>query len=171
MEDGRQAEEMETQECGAQQEDVAWIRKQAESGDAKAQFELGKCYAQGSGVEQSMSDAVEWYRKAAEKGHLRAKKELRNYYYNMAKKCKALLPNKVIETSMKLLMFLASAGALQLFDKPLVLLIAFVCVVGTCFIKPEGYRSTETYRIMMDYLRRAAELGHKRANIRILFWG
>lgn len=47
MEDGRQAEEMETQECGVQQEDVAWIRKLAENGDAKAQFELGKCYAQG----------------------------------------------------------------------------------------------------------------------------
>lgn len=150
---------------------VKWYQKAAQQGHADAQYRLADYLMRTAGHAEDVDQAVGWFQKAAEKGHLRAKKELRNYYYNMAKKCKALLPNRVIETSMKLLMFLASAGALQLFDKPLVLLIAFVCVVGTCFIKPEGYRSTETYRIMMDYLRRAAELGHKRANIRILFWG
>ena len=43
-------------------------RKAAEQGDAKSQYELGKCYEFGKGVEKDPAKAVEWYRKAAEKG-------------------------------------------------------------------------------------------------------
>ena len=64
-------------------EDVAErIQKLAESGDAEAQFELGNCYAQGNGVEQSMTDAIEWYCKAAEQGNADAQYHLGVIYGN-----------------------------------------------------------------------------------------
>ena len=59
-----------------EQEALKRLCERAENGDAQAQFELGKCYAQGSGVEQSMSDAIEWYRKAAEQGNADAQDDL-----------------------------------------------------------------------------------------------
>jgi TPR repeat protein len=44
--------------------------KAAESGDAKAQYDLGSFYEQGSlGLTQNYSEAAKWYRKAAEQGH------------------------------------------------------------------------------------------------------
>jgi TPR repeat protein len=45
-----------------------WYRKAAELGDAKAQFELGRCYAKGKGVAKSMEEAATWYRKASDQG-------------------------------------------------------------------------------------------------------
>jgi TPR repeat protein len=45
-----------------------WYRKAAELGDAKAQFELGRCYAKGKGVSKSMEEAAAWYRKASDQG-------------------------------------------------------------------------------------------------------
>ena len=44
-------------------------RKAAEQGDAKSQYELGKCYDLGRGAEQDPLKAVEWYRKSAEQGN------------------------------------------------------------------------------------------------------
>ena len=37
----------------------------AERGHAKAQFQLGKCYYDGTGVEKDNAKAVEWLRRAA----------------------------------------------------------------------------------------------------------
>ena len=46
------------------------LRKAAEQGDAKAQYELGWCYSTGEdGITKSDAEAVKWYRKAAEQGH------------------------------------------------------------------------------------------------------
>jgi TPR repeat protein len=45
----------------------------AESGDAAAQFELGRAYEDGKGVPQDDDRAVEWFRKAASRGKLRHK--------------------------------------------------------------------------------------------------
>jgi len=39
--------------------------KNAESGDAKAQFDLGACYFKGDGVTQDYKEAVKWYTKSA----------------------------------------------------------------------------------------------------------
>lgn len=47
---------------------VAWYRKAAEQGYARAQNSLGLMYANGRGVEQDDTQAVAWYRKAAEQG-------------------------------------------------------------------------------------------------------
>ena len=44
-------------------------QKAAEQGDAMAQFNLGQCYTNGTGVEKDEQKAVEWYKKAAEQGH------------------------------------------------------------------------------------------------------
>ena len=46
-----------------------WFRKAAEQGNADAQYNLGMCYQEWKGVEQSFSKAEEWYTKAAQQGH------------------------------------------------------------------------------------------------------
>ena len=46
---------------------VKWMRKAADQGLAKAQFNLGMMYEVGRGVVQDYAEAVKWYRKAAEK--------------------------------------------------------------------------------------------------------
>lgn len=48
----------------------------AEKGLAKAQFNLGLCYALGNGVEQNDNASVKWFRKAAEQGFEKAKETL-----------------------------------------------------------------------------------------------
>ena len=56
--------------------------KAAEQGDARAQFNLGVCYENGTGVDKDASEAVKWYRKAAEQGHTRAQCNLGWCYMN-----------------------------------------------------------------------------------------
>ena len=53
-------------------EAVKWVRKAAEQGFARAQYDLGLMYQFGRGVERSNEKAVEWYLKAAEQGLARA---------------------------------------------------------------------------------------------------
>ena len=50
--------------------------KDAEQGDAKAQFVLGWMYDFGEGAEQDAHKAVYWYRKSAEGGNVNAKYNL-----------------------------------------------------------------------------------------------
>ena len=57
-------------------EAVKWYRKAADQGHAKAQYNLGWCYANGEGVAKNISEAVKWYRKAAEQGDENAQKAL-----------------------------------------------------------------------------------------------
>lgn len=54
--------------------------KNAESGDADAQYQLGKCHDEGAGVPQNSAEAISWYRKAAEQGHAAAQYMLGNAY-------------------------------------------------------------------------------------------
>ena len=49
----------------------------AEQGNATAQYELGKCYHEGKGVEKDMAEAVKWYRLAAEQDNTDAKEALK----------------------------------------------------------------------------------------------
>ena len=55
--------------------------KAAEGGDVEAQFNLGKMYRDGQGVEQSNEEAAKWFRKAAEQGDLEAQVELAERYF------------------------------------------------------------------------------------------
>ena len=48
--------------------DINALKKSAEQGDAKAQYNLGVCYYNGYGVEKDYQEAVKWYHKAAEQG-------------------------------------------------------------------------------------------------------
>ena len=48
---------------------IAELLKLAESGDAQAQFKLGKRYGKGDGVATNAVEAVKWYRKAADQGN------------------------------------------------------------------------------------------------------
>ncbi len=62
--------------------DIDTIRKHAEQGHAKAQFDLGVCYAKGEGVNKDPAEAAKWYRKAAEQGDAGAQYNLGGCYYN-----------------------------------------------------------------------------------------
>ncbi len=61
---------------------VAWYRKAAEQGHAKAQHNLGIMYKYGQGVPQNYKKAAAWYRKAAEQGHRVAQNNLGVMYKN-----------------------------------------------------------------------------------------
>ena len=52
----------------------------ADQGDARAQWRLGKCYAEGAGIPEDKTEAANWYRKAAEQGYARAQFNLGNCY-------------------------------------------------------------------------------------------
>lgn len=54
----------------------------SEQGDARAQYDLGACYANGDGVEQSFEEAVKWYRKSAEQSNVDAQNALGACYLN-----------------------------------------------------------------------------------------
>ena len=53
--------------------DIAETRRQAEQGDADAQFNLGYMYAKGEGVPESKVDAYFWWNLAAAQGIAGAK--------------------------------------------------------------------------------------------------
>ena len=56
--------------------DVLSLRKDAERGDADAQWFLGYCYEKGKGVAKDYTEAVKWYRKSAEQGYAEAQFDL-----------------------------------------------------------------------------------------------
>ena len=67
--------------CAAAQPDSAHLlfektRQRAEKGEAQAQLELGRLYANGTGVPRSLTQSARWYRKAAEQGLAKAQYEL-----------------------------------------------------------------------------------------------
>jgi TPR repeat protein len=63
-----------------QAHDLAELVARAESGDSKAQLQLGEAYAQGDGVAQDDVEAVRWFRKAADTGDARGEYSLGEMY-------------------------------------------------------------------------------------------
>lgn len=57
-------------------DEIVELRKAAEQGDAKAMYNLGACYFDGTGVKRDEAEAMKWCRKAAELGHEMAKETL-----------------------------------------------------------------------------------------------
>ena len=55
---------------------LPWCRKEAEQGNADAQFTLGEMYSEGKGVKQDYAEAFKWWSKAAEQGNTRAQAQL-----------------------------------------------------------------------------------------------
>lgn len=67
----------------SQEEDVANYKNflvAAESGDVKAQYQMGKCYAAGRGCTKNEGKALEWYLKAASNGSADAQYSLGRVY-------------------------------------------------------------------------------------------
>lgn len=56
--------------------DVPALRAKAGQGDAEAQTQLGRLYAQGQGVPRDYAEAAKWYRRAAEQGNADAQTAL-----------------------------------------------------------------------------------------------
>jgi TPR repeat protein len=54
----------------------AELTQHAQSGDAQAQFEVGRAYEAGKGVQQDDERAVEWFRKSADQGNAQAQNSL-----------------------------------------------------------------------------------------------
>ncbi|WP_285468314.1 tetratricopeptide repeat protein, partial [Akkermansia sp. NBRC 115031] len=52
------------------------LKKQAEGGDMESQFQLGRCYAFGTGTEKDDKQASGWFYKAAKQGHAKAQYNL-----------------------------------------------------------------------------------------------
>jgi TPR repeat protein len=66
--------------CSSSRSEKDNVFKQAEKGDAKAQFVLGLKYDTGKGVPQDYAEAAKWYRKAAEQGYAEAQFNLGTMY-------------------------------------------------------------------------------------------
>ena len=70
--------------CGQDPDPLTELRRQAEQGDASAQYNLGAMYENGEGVPQDDQEALKWYRKAAEHRHAAAQNNLGiSYEYGM----------------------------------------------------------------------------------------
>jgi hypothetical protein len=54
---------------------IVWL-PMAQAGDAKAQFNVGRCYQRGYGIEQNSGNAISWLMKAADQGDPRALREI-----------------------------------------------------------------------------------------------
>ena len=62
--------------CLALGQSFEQIKTKAEDGDARAQFNLGRMYAEGRGVTKDEEEAFKWVRRAAEQGHTAAQNRL-----------------------------------------------------------------------------------------------
>ena len=62
--------------------DIVELLKKANSGDASAQFEMGRTYETGNGVRENPEQAALWYRKAAEQGNPKAQNSLGVLYWS-----------------------------------------------------------------------------------------
>lgn len=78
---------IELEKKGNTSESLKWLRRAAEQGLAEAQFELGKRYLEGEGVEKSADDGIKWL-KLSSKQNFRSAVEL----------LKTKFPNQVILT-------------------------------------------------------------------------
>src|SRR3989344_1739821 len=63
------------------EERLAQLQKQADSGNADTQFDLGGMYRYGKGVPEDTAKAVEWWQKAAAQGNADAQVNLGVMYY------------------------------------------------------------------------------------------
>ena len=66
----------------AEQGDARTFRRNAEQGDAVAQFSLGVSYREGKGVPRDYAQAVSWWRKSAGQGYASAQSALGFMYAN-----------------------------------------------------------------------------------------
>lgn len=63
---------------------VSAIQQKAEQGDAGAQYDLGRVYANGKDVPQDYNQAVKWFRLAADQGNAKAQDTMGLCYFKGA---------------------------------------------------------------------------------------
>ena len=118
--------------------------KEAEAGQAWAQYEVGECYYYGKGVSRDYAEAVKWYRKAADQGNADAQQGLgRCYYYGTG-------VSKDYAEAVKWLRLSADQGHAE----------AQVCL-GWCYENGEGVSKDMTEAVRL--YRLAAEQGNANA--------
>ncbi|MCI5901611.1 MAG: serine/threonine-protein kinase [Blautia sp.] len=59
------------------------LKKAADTGNTEAQYQLGNCFYEGTGVEQNTETAIELYEEAADAGNADAQKSLSAAYYSL----------------------------------------------------------------------------------------
>jgi len=59
-----------------EQQAAKWFSEAAQAGHPSSQWMIGKCYAQGEGVQQNWEEAARWRRRAMTQGHTDAMWEL-----------------------------------------------------------------------------------------------
>jgi hypothetical protein len=65
-----------------QNPDIAAVRRKAESGDAKAQFDLAQAYWEGTGVPKDSAKGLDWLQKSATQGYAGAEVTIGIFYQN-----------------------------------------------------------------------------------------
>ena len=68
------------EECYSAEEAFKWFKLSAEQGDSIGQFNLGRRYMYGWGVEKNKTEAIKWYKLSAEQGNSEAQKKLGKCY-------------------------------------------------------------------------------------------
>jgi TPR repeat protein len=120
------------------------ILKSAEKGDAEAQFNLGRMYANGQGVDQSDTEALNWFRKAADQGYAKAQYGLGFMYYN----------GRSLDQS--------NANALKWYRKAADQGNAEAqCKIGHMYANGQGV--DQSYAEALKWFRKAADQGHANA--------
>ncbi len=123
------------------------IRPLAESGNPFYQFQLGRCYARGEGVEQNIEQAIYWYTLSAEKGNHKAQNNLAYLYVNG--------PEYGIEQDLQ--------KALYWLEKSAENGDSYACLnIGDMYRLGMGVE--QNYKKTMDYYKKAEKLGAKEAN-------
>lgn len=117
---------------------VHYFRMAHRLGDHDAALWLGRCYADGLGVETDENEALHLFTEAAEHGNIRAMRELARVYYfrEQNQKAAALWWRKGAE-----------AGSAQ-------------CMFDYSLCLDEGHGVRRNYRKSLEWLRKGAELNH-----------
>ena len=123
---------------------AARYRKDAEQGDANAQFNLGVCYANGLGVAEDATEAVKWFRKAAKQGSAAAQCNLGVCHAN------GLGVVKNVMESVKWYREAAEQGY-----------ATAQCNLGVCYENGQGVE--EDVNEAVKWYRKAAEQGYDKA--------
>ena len=89
----------------------------------------------------------------------------------MAKKCKTVFNDESRAFYKKLVIVLGIAMILFSFEKMITVIVEFFCFIAALLINRARFKKTESYWVMVDYLRKAADLGHKAAKRKLILWG
>jgi len=121
-------------------EAVKWFRKAAEQGNAKAQGDLGLCYAKAQGVATNYTEALDWFHKAADQGDAKGQDHLGMCY------AQGFGVAKDYEEAMKWFRKAAEQGDAKAQDH-----------LGICFVQGTGV--AKDYAEAVSWFRKAAEQG------------